>query len=45
MKGGKEDGGVAGIGIQPNGELAQMARLAVHCRRQPIVRTWATFFE
>jgi hypothetical protein len=30
MKGGKEDGGVAGIGIQPNGELAQMARSAVH---------------
>jgi hypothetical protein len=30
MQGGKEDGVVAGIGIQPNGELAQMARLAVH---------------
>ena len=28
MKGGKEDGVVAGIGIQPNGELAQMAQMA-----------------
>jgi hypothetical protein len=27
MKRGKEDGVVAGIGIQPSGELAQMARL------------------
>ena len=27
MNGGKEEGVVAGIGIQPNGELAQMTRL------------------
>ena len=35
MNGGKEDGVVAGIGIQPNGELSQMARL--------VYRFWQSF--
>ena len=33
MNGGKEDGVVAGIGIQPTGELAQMARAGLLCPR------------
>jgi hypothetical protein len=36
MKGGKEDGVVAGIGIQPNGELAQMARLVDRLRHSEV---------
>jgi hypothetical protein len=34
MKGGKEDGVVAGIGIQPTGELAQMARAGLPTKAQ-----------
>jgi hypothetical protein len=32
MKGGQEDGVVPGIGMQPNGEPAQMARLVDRLR-------------
>jgi hypothetical protein len=38
MKGGQEDGVVAGIGMQPNGELAQMARLVYRLRRSEVCR-------
>jgi hypothetical protein len=34
MKGGQEDGVVAGIGIQPNGELAQRARVGLPTKAQ-----------
>lgn len=37
MNGGKEEGVVAGIGIQPNGELAQMARLVYRLRHSELV--------
>ena len=36
MNGGKEEGVVAGIGIQPNGELAQMARLVYRLNRDAV---------
>jgi hypothetical protein len=36
MNGGQEEGVVAGVGSQPNGELAQMARLVYRLRHSEV---------